>query len=414
MKQLNSIKDEIQREAHAIWVSSGRQGTIAAGTGFGKSRIPILEAKRMADAGILTQPNEILLVTPTEKLRDENWPNEFKDWGEEKLFNQHVEAICFASLKKYRNSGRRWKLIILDEIHRLTELSASAFKEDDEDTLTEFLAENIADAVIGLTATIPDHKRDPEKFRIIAQIAPVVFTYSLDQGVADGMIADYEIKVIECHLDALDKYIPGGTKDKPFLTTEFGHYTFLEKKIKKFRSLAHSTGIASKAASFEKLAMLTTMERNRFIYGCRSKTLMAKRCIKAMRQQGPDKRRLIFCGGIEQCNDLLGDNVFHSKTNSDAYTAFNLKQINELGVVNAANEGINFIDLDEALIVQLDSNPRNLVQRIGRLLRVREGHKAVIYILILQGTADERWLEKCLVEFDKSKVSYYSSKSVPA
>jgi superfamily II DNA or RNA helicase len=415
----NEIKTSIQKEAHAIWIGAGRQGTIAAGTGFGKSRIAVMEARRMADTNMFefdnfSEPN-ILLVSPTERLRDDNWPKEFEAWGEKDLYDGVVKSICFASLKK--EVGTKYKLVILDEIHRLTEMSANAFRDTGEDVLTEFLAENLADAVLGLTATVPDHKRDPEKYRIIAQVAPVVFQYSLDQGVADGMIADYEIRVIESTLDHITKNMTAGTKAKPFMTTEAKQYEYMEKQIKKWRMLENSETDPTKAASFSKLADLATWTRNRFLYNLPSKTKLAQACIKLMTTgQFADKRSLVFCRSIDQCDKLLGTNVFPSKAGKAgdiAFKAFNAKEINLLGVVNAANEGINFVDLDQILIIQLDSNVRNLVQRIGRVLRIREGHKAIIYILSVKDTADESWLEKSLEGFDRSKVTYYSSKNVP-
>lgn len=407
MKQVNEIKDEIQQQAHSIWLAAGRKGTIAAGTGFGKSRVAILEVIRLSESLPADVFPKILLVTPTEKLRDVNWPQEFRDWKVEGLFD-NVKAICLASLKNEVNT--HYDFVILDEIHRLTYLSASAFLHSGEDILTTFMAENLSDAVMGLTATVPDAKRDPDKVAIINRLAPVVFTYSLDQGVEDGMIADYEIRVIQASLDSTLKNITAGTKDKPFLTTEQAHYEYLEKNIRKMRALAGGAKTPALKRNAEQRAMFATMSRNRFIYNLPSKTLLAERCLKHILK---GKRTLIFCGSIAQCTKLMGDDVFHSKSGSDALNKFNLCQINALGVVNAANEGLNFFELDQSLIIQVDSNERNLVQRIGRCLRQREGHKATIYIIVVQNTADERWLDKSLQGFDQSKITYYSSKSIP-
>ena len=412
MKAINEVKDEIQQQAHAIWTAAGRKGTVAAGTGFGKSRVAIMEIERMLLDEELTffdyETDCILLVTPTEKLRDANWPKEFEDWDMADVAEKYVKRICFASLKK--EMGKKYKLVILDEIHRLTELSATAFLHTGEDVLTTFMTENLSEAIMGLTATVPDAKRDPDKVAIINRIAPVVFTYTLDQGVADGMIADYEIRVIQSTLDNTTKNIPAGTKLKPFLSTEQAHYEYLEKNIRKMRALAGGAKPPALKRSAEQRAMFATMARNRLLYDLPSKTALAARCLKHITGV---KRTLVFCGSIKQCEHLLQGNVFHSKSGSAALNKFNLAQISTLGVVNAANEGLNFFELDQALVIQVDSNERNLVQRIGRCLRKRDNHKAIIYILVVQNTADERWLEKSLKGFDPEKIKYYSSKSVP-
>jgi superfamily II DNA or RNA helicase len=416
-KIANEIKDEIQRTAHLIWRKMGRRGTIAAGTGFGKSRVAVMEVVRMVKAEMLSaistgEEKPILLVVPTTKLRDENWPEEFRNWGVEPLFNDYIKSICFASLKKEK--GSKYQLVILDEIHRLTELSARAFEagDEDEDVLTSFMAESLSEAVMGLTATVPNPKTEPDKHRIISQIAPVVFSYTLDQGVADGMIADYEIRCIEAELDDTQKVYPGGTKKKPFMTTEKRAYDYLENQIKRYRGLAHSAPIFKDKQKFEKLVMIRTMERNRFVASCNTKSDVARRCMKQVVASG--KRAVIFCGSIAQANELGGKNVYHSKSGDEAYLAFNRGEIDYICVVNAVNEGVNLFNVDVLLILQVNSNERDFIQRLGRALRIREGHKALVYVVFIRNTADERWLEKSMANLDKSKISKFQAKMVPA
>ena len=430
MKQSNAVKQKVQNEAWTTWHYTGRVGTIAAGTGFGKSKLAVMEVQHMHEAGYLIDNNEVLLVSPTTKLRDDNWPKEFEDWGAIHLFKNHVKSICFASLKKEREllkeTGRRYKLVILDEIHRLTELSAQAFATEGEDAFSEFFSEDLTDAILGLTATEPHPKRDPDKTALLEQIAPVVFRYSLDQGVQDGLIADYQIRVIWCPPDDVNKTIAAGSKKKPFKTTEAKQYDYMTKQMQHtaiqidgiqkqlkentFDLFADPMAVEKAVKNLEKLR--ATQERQvfaraRMIYNLESKTKLAERCIAALSQQ--NIRLLVFCGGITQANRLLGDRVFHSKSTSAAFDAFNRKEINMLGVVNAANEGINFVDLDQALIIQVDSNARNLTQRVGRLLRIREGHIGVIYILCAPNTIDQTWLESSLAGFNPNKITYFNA-----
>jgi superfamily II DNA or RNA helicase len=235
--------------------------------------------------------------------------------------------------------------------------------------------------------------------------------------------------VIWTPLDNKTKNIPGGTKAKPFKVTEFAHYAYIQKVIKRtqigitaaYKSFTDGTlDIFKDPDAFTKAEKhikylksqceRMVFARTRFIYNLTSKTVIAERALKAMEGQG--KRTLVFCGSIAQANHLLKERVYHSKSGNDAFTAFNAKLIDTLGVVNAANEGINFIDLDQSLVLQVDSNARNLVQRIGRNLRVREGHKAVIYIVCVPDTVDQKWLELSLEGFDHSKISYYFAKDI--
>jgi ERCC4-related helicase len=60
------------------------------------------------------------------------------------------------------------------------------------------------------------------------------------------------------------------------------------------------------------------------------------------------------------------------------------------------NEGTNIPNLDEALIIQISAQELHLIQRIGRVIRVREGHLGKIYIICVRGTQDEVWLKSAL------------------
>ncbi|MFZ8477491.1 hypothetical protein ACO1MN_14630, partial [Staphylococcus aureus] len=91
------------------------------------------------------------------------------------------------------------------------------------------------------------------------------------------------------------------------------------KQIRKWRAQASNTPNPKQKASFERLAMFATMARNRFIYNLPSKTALAAKAIQAIQN---NKRTLVFCGSIEQCNSLLGDKVYHSKSGNEAFTQF--------------------------------------------------------------------------------------------
>ena len=69
-------------------------------------------------------------------------------------------------------------------------------------------------------------------------------------------------------------------------------------------------------------------------------------------------------------------------------------------------EGHNFPSVDKAIIEQIDSNDKNLTQRVGRIIRFRPGHEALLYIIVAEGTQDEVWLNSALTNVDKSKIEY--------
>ena len=143
----------------------------------------------------------------------------------------------------------------------------------------------------------------------------------------------------------------------------------------------------------------------RAIYNLESKTNIAK---MALGQLDQDDRTLVFCGTVEQA-EKISEYTYHSKNKKQSKVnldKFINKEINEISCVKRLNEGENLPDLDKAIIVQLNSQEKDLVQRIGRLIRYRPGHMAHILILVAKDTQDEVWLSSALENIDKSIIDF--------
>jgi superfamily II DNA or RNA helicase len=391
IQQVHETKSDLQLAWRHQWKKHNKRATLAGATGIGKTKPAIDE---MMELYRVRPTCKIFVAVPTTDLRDNGWPDQVKHWyGEEGtlMWNECVHAECYVSMDNVK--GQFWDLVILDEVHWITPNSAKFF-----DT-------NTYEGIMGMTATAPEYARDPVKYSIIDKYAPVLFSYSLSQGVEDGIVADYRINVIMMPLESTKKTVKAGSKAKPFMTTEKAQYEYIFKQLRQLHILQNVPGIDQEETA--KRAMFKTLELNRFINNLQSKTELAR---KLMAQILPNKRTIIFCGSIQQADTLCGEYVYHSKVKSDYFQKFKEGEGQYIGVVNAANEGHNIVNLDQAIVVQLNSNERHLVQRIGRTVRVREDHTAMIWILCAQGTADETWLEKSMANLDRNKVHYLSSK----
>lgn len=415
MTQLHEAKAALQQTFRDIWNRSGRKGTGAAATGVGKTKPAIdemmeiwrgwkacLSPEDIIDGPAIAVP-QFFVAVPTEELRDTEWPKEVETWyGEEglKMWKTCVTCVCYISMHKYRSGY--YDLVILDEGHHLTELS------------NQFFRNNICIAIMCLTATYPDRDRDPYKHALLHAIAPVIFSYPLEQGVEDELISEFEINVVLVVLDDLKKTIPAGTKAKPFMTTEMKHYKYISKWILgmqiEMNSVQVQTGLSKKTPEqLYKAISFAQLSRNRFIYNLGTKTKLVKAIMA--KEITPGLRTLVFAGSIKQCEELCGKQVYHSKTDDVMLKAFKAKEIDMLGCVNALNEGVNIPDLDIGIISQVDSNQRALVQRVGRLVRYRPGHKARVWIACVQDTVDESWLKESLKGFNPERIKYLTSRS---
>jgi len=418
MTNLQEAKDSLQQAARNEWRLKGRKGTLAQCTGSGKTKPAIDEmmdgwerykverdkyviAAQAEGKEVIGAPPQpaYLVAVPTEQLRDVDWPAEVKKWygdaGEE-MWIACVTAVCYISLHKYR--GGYYNLVILDEGHHITILSSQFFRA------------NVVMAVMCLTATQPDPRVEPEKYLLLKEIAPVVFTYPLEQGVDEGVVSEFEINVVLSVLDDKKKIIPAGSKAKPFLQTEYAAYAYQNKRIMSMRIAVGGGG--ANAAKNAKALKFMELARYRFMCNLPSKLRLAQTIIKKEHVENPEHpRTLIFAGSIEQAGILGGEHVYHSKSGKTALKQFLDLEIDELVCVKALDEGVNIPMLDQGIIVQVDSNPRSLIQRVGRIVRYRPDHKARIFILCVQNTVDETWLKSALAGFDEKRVKYLTAKT---
>jgi superfamily II DNA or RNA helicase len=73
-----------------------------------------------------------------------------------------------------------------------------------------------------------------------------------------------------------------------------------------------------------------------------------------------------------------------------ALAAFRAGELRALVSAQVLNEGIDVPDAEVAIIVGGTRGQREHVQRVGRLLRPRQGKSAIVYQLVLQGTHEAR------------------------
>jgi superfamily II DNA or RNA helicase len=342
----------------------------------GKTRIAVLAVKWL----LLYKPDAlILIIVPTQQLRDDDWPAEFKRWGCAALLPR-VKIICYNSITRLK-PGRDIDLLILDEVHHLTpKWATDLFERTDGVAIVD---------VLGLTATLPGRKWEDQALKrdLIDKYCPSCYKLSLEDAITLELVADFEVFVLKYALDNRDKVHTLGGRTY----TEFGLYQHLTRMIQK--------GVFGKKPGMKAMAMQKRMAL------MRSLPTKSKLARIAMDNILPGKRTLIFCGSISQCNALCGpERVYHSQSGTVALDRFLAGELDWLGVVNALNEGKNVPMLDQSLIVQLDSNERNIIQRIGRNVRYRPGHKAKIFVLVVAGTVDEQWYRSAFREFDTARI----------
>lgn len=370
----DKVKELVQHHAYVLFNQSNGRGTIEAATGVGKSKIGVMEVKLQFERN----PNSIVYVlVPTETLRDKEWPDEFKKWGAEHLIPK-IKFLCHASMQDEVVQGEI-DLVIWDECHHATILNGT------------FFTNNKVWSILGLTATLP--KDDLDKMEMLNRLCPSIFQVTLEEATLLKLVSEFEVKILLFELNSVDLNVTVGTEKRPTFTSEASHYKVLTKNVQ--RSM-----YKNKDAAFYHIQRRTT-----FLKNLTTRTLIAKDIMKVI--INPENRTLIFCGSIEQSKILCGDNIYNSKSTTTKLKEFQDGLINYLGAVNALNEGKNIDGLDQILVVCIDSKDRNIIQRIGRSIRYREGHTAMIVILAAKGTADEKWMRNAIKDFNPNRIVEY-------
>ena len=386
---MEKTKDQVQQEAVQAIIANHGSGLILAATGVGKSKIAIdylVEFIRLVD-----QANyRFLIVVPTQKLRDNNWKDEFDKWNQTELYNNNVETMCYASINKV--DSQVYDVVIFDEVHNITPLNAGFFRH------------NRCRSRVALTATYP---RDAEKQKLISErFGSIIYEVTLDEAVEWGLVAPYQINVILTQLDSVTKSVAAGSKQKPFYTTERSNYDYLSGQISNIEQKYLDMGIMFQAywepSDISRIKMLRLQRMKQFASSY-TKGNVANYLLNKVVPQ--DDRTLVFCGSIEQAKSLSAYS-FHSQGNDKAFNLFMNQEINRLACVNKLNEGINVPTVDSAIITQLNSNELDLIQRIGRIIRFREGHVGVIWIIVAVNTVDYEWFRKASLNLNPDNITY--------
>lgn len=370
------MKNQIQKQALDILIQRdwSSNAIITAATGVGKTKIAIDYLKYLYS---LNPKLKVLIVVPTEKLRDENWHEEFSKWGSEELWTK-VERRCYVSINKIEN--KFYDIVILDELQNITPNNSNFFNN------------NIVNKVLGLTATLPIEFIKKELLKSLK--LKVVFDVPIDKAVELKLVAPYSLTIVETYLDNIQKIVSFGKGKGTYFLTEEKAYQTLSEQIE-----------LHKAKGNAKLAEMLIFKRMRVIYNSLQKTQAASYIRDNLISK--DSRLLLFCGSIAQAK-ILCAYAFHSKTNDDDLKLFQEGRVNQLSCVNALNEGVNLTNVDCAIITQITSKERQFVQRVGRIIRYRENHIGEIYLLVCKNTVDEEWMRKALtnIEAPIKKLNY--------
>lgn len=355
-----SLRDQRQKEFADIWLKNDQHGILNLCPRFGKIYTTINILQQMKDN------INILIAYPDVKIKD-SWEEDFETRGYK---NPNITYTTHLSLHKH--TIKNYDMLIVDEIHLLSDAQLDACKEVMMNTK----------AVLGLTGTLSTWTESEIEQRL--QL-PVIAHYPIEQAIQEGVIVDYQITVLKV---PLDNHVIQEIKGKA--RTEKKHYDATSWVIDKLDKEGKNT-------------MMLRLKRMRIIQNSIAKLALTRQLL----QKYDKERILVFCGTTDMA-DSLGIHSHHSKsTDKDTFRRFAEGEGNHMAVVKIGNTGVTYKPLNKVILNYFDSNAENLAQKVNRCMAMEYNNpnkKADIYIISTNEPVEEKWLNKALEFFDKEKI----------
>ncbi|BCJ69669.1 DEAD/DEAH box helicase family protein [Polymorphospora rubra] len=382
-----------QINAFERWVAEGHRGLLAHATGSGKTVTGLYCAQTALAAG------QVPLILVPSQLLLEQWGNQVREllgarvvlaggghheWSRGGVLRAAIESARVerpyavvavantAAGPAFRSQVRPMSgklFAIADEAHR--------FGSPEFRTILDWLD---APWRLGLSAT-PERAGDAEgTAAIVDYFGGIVHRYTLKDALDDGVLAPYV-------------YHPSWVS---LIEAEQQRWDALTTEIRRRFAIAKAPG--AKAHTAEQLRM-KLIERARLAKGAANKVPAAADLIT--QHYHPGQKWLVYCDNQAQLADVrqaldrrgIRSWEYHRQMRGDADTTLKLFDVSG-GIVVAIkclDEGVDIPSATHALILASSRNPREFIQRRGRVLR-RSPHKTVatlLDVLVLPETLDQ-------------------------
>ena len=381
----NVVLRDIQRKAISNWFSQDCKGIFSMCTGSGKSFTALACMVELAQK--VEEHLAVFIVCPQIHLVGQ-WEEDEVNWGPVPIIahsqskNRQWKNDLVRAYKRFRNIGEPFVCITTNDTFSAETISEiiSRFRNNqnvlliiDEAhnfgavNLSKCLPENIKNR-IALSATI-ERYRDKKGTKILFDyFIDNCITYDVKQAIEDGVLTKYRYYPVLVYLEYEELY----------------EYHSLTEKLKKF--VVEENG----KLKISKDGELLLFKRAKLLAGARQKP---DKLISLMKKYKNEGHILVYCGATFVENKETGelsrqiDGVTEKirqelQMTATCFTADeNLKERQEIKTlfsegmyqvvtaIKCLDEGVNIPSIRTAFIMASTKNPREFIQRRGRLLR---------------------------------------------
>lgn len=366
-----------QEEALLAWQRAGGRGLVVLPTGAGKTNLALLAIADRRRPTLVVAPTLDLVRQWFERLREAfGEPIGVVGGGDHEV--QPLTVTTYDSAWMHMDHlGRRFGMLVLDEAHHLPGSSWA-----------ELARMSLAPYRLGLTAT--PERADGRHALLDELVGPLVYRREIDE-LAGGVLSAYETRRLEVELDEDERQEHDEARAL--------YLAFLrEQRIAVGRPGGWQRFLRASAASDEGRAALEAYRKQKQLArAARQKLAVTARLVHEHRHD----RALVFTDdnatAYAIARELLLPVITHqTKVRERSEILTGLKEGRYRAVVTSRvlNEGIDVPEANVAIIVSGSASVREHVQRLGRVLRPREGKRALLYELVTVGTSETSTSER--------------------
>ena len=381
---------DYQKEAIEAWIKRGCCGIYDMATGSGKTYTALGSITKLSQ--ILNEQLAVVIVAPYQHLVEQ--------WVED------INKFNVSPIIAYSYPGQKWRKQFEDAVnaynvgaikHFCVISTNATFSTDDfQRILLKFKknylfvvdeAHNFGSKKLGallpkkaryrlaLSATI-ERYRDEEGTAILKKYfgrTPCI-SFTLKDAIQKGFLTSYYYYPVVCYLDA----------------DELERYNDLTRLIIK------NGGASKENTEKNPYVEMLLIKRARIISGCKDKVA---KLIEAIEPYKKEKNILVYCGATKYDNDKINDDddvrqieevngrlyhelgmKVHKFTSSeskeereDIKRRFASGDLQVVTAIKCLDEGVNIPAIQKAFILASSTNPKEYIQRRGRVLRRAKG-----------------------------------------
>ncbi len=358
-----------QKEAINAWVGAGLRGTIVLPTGAGKTILGIFAMCAVNASALVVVPTIDLLYQWKREI-EKNVKTEVGIIGGGEKEIKPITVITYDSCYLMASEmGNRFKLVIFDEVHHLGSEGYA--------TMAEMLA---CPHRLGLTATYERH--DGRHTVVDRLVGGKVYEVRIEE-LEGTYLAEYDYKLIKLNMT----------------TDEKKNYDAYYDRFRKLASELKLNG----AEGFQKMIMLSASDaRAREALVCRNKARdiafnsEAKlTALESLLQKHKYDRIIIFTEHNKLVHKIsrtlfIPSITYETPPKEREYNleAFRNGMFTRMVTSKVLDEGVDVPEANVGIILSGSGSVREYKQRLGRILRMKEGKEAVMYEIVTAGTSE--------------------------